>query len=294
VLIGFIQSLFLCVGFNPDIIFIKGGLVGVPVGMAAALSHKPYITHDSDAIPSLTTKIIGKWAKVSATGLPANKSDYPGRKLEFVGVPVSKDYNHVSEQEKLRLRRELSIPESAKIILITGGSLGAQRLNKEISPVVQKLIKNFPSIFIIHQTGKSKESFYPAEDIDPSRLQVTEFIQGLYRYSGAADIVITRSGATSIAELALQGKACIVVPNPELTGGHQTKNANKLLETKAVEVVTEDELNNNPDVLYEQIVNLLKNDKLTRSLEENISKLGISDASLKIANLLINTSKKDK
>jgi UDP-N-acetylglucosamine--N-acetylmuramyl-(pentapeptide) pyrophosphoryl-undecaprenol N-acetylglucosamine transferase len=289
---SFIQCLFLIKKTKPDIIFLKGGFVGLPLGLAAALLQKPFITHDSDSISSLTNKIVSKWAVYNATGMQKDLYTYPSYKTEFVGVPVGSEYVYITETLKNKYRNDLKIPENAKFILITGGSLGARRLNKYVVNIIDELFEEIDNLYVVHQVGKNNKYIY--KNIAKPSLIVVEFINDLYKYSGAADIVLTRSGANTVAELAVQGKPMVIVPNPELTGGHQTKNANVLLEKKAAVVLTEKELDSKPRILLEQLVDLLKNKIKCKDLSINVHKESVPDSANKIAMLLLSLVENNK
>lgn len=289
VLVGFFQSVSLIRKVKPDVILIKGGYVGVPVGLAAAFKHVPFITHDSDATPSLTTRVVGKWAAYNATGMPEHLYPYPEYKKRFVGVPVVAEYDYVTEQLNHSYRNDLDVPLDAKLLVVTGGSLGAHKLNKAMSIIIGELFEDIPGLYIIHQVGKGNTEVYG--DFKNPRLRVVEFIPNLYKFTGAADVVVTRSGATTIAELAVQGKATIIIPNPQLTGGQQSKNAEQLAAKHASVVILEKELSTNPTVLAANIASLLNNPKQQALLSENLHEEAVSDSASKIAVLLLSLAK---
>jgi UDP-N-acetylglucosamine--N-acetylmuramyl-(pentapeptide) pyrophosphoryl-undecaprenol N-acetylglucosamine transferase len=116
---------------------------------------------------------------------------------------------------------------------------------------------------------------------------VKEFFKDMYQYSAAADIVITRASATALAELAMQGKPVIVIPNPNLTGGHQLINGEEILKNNAGIVLPEPEVIKNPEILLTSIFRLLDNKKLSKELSDNISKLAVSDAAIQTAKILL-------
>ena len=285
VIIGFFQSILLIRHLKPDVIFLKGGYVGLPVGLAGALLEKAYVTHDSDSIPSLTNKLVAKWAVYNTTGMPKDLYSYPEYKTLFVGVPVAPEYKYITETIKNSSRKDINIPINAKLLLITGGSLGAIRLNKAVSDIVNTLFKEIKDLYIVHQVGKGNTSVY--KNIDNPRLKVVEFVNDLDKYSAAADIIITRSGANTVAELAVQGKATIIIPNPELTGGHQTMNASILKEKDAAIVISEGELKNDPSLLKNNILNLFKDNNKREEMGNNLRKVSVPDSSKKIAMLLL-------
>ena len=266
-------------------ILLKGGFVGVPVGLAAARKKIPFITHDSDALPGLANRLVAKWAHKHAVALPVENYSYKPEETVQVGVLVSEDYKAVDNNLLRNYRSELNLRVDARILVVTGGSLGARRLNQIIVKLVPSLLETYEDLIIIHQVGKGNQSAYG--DFTHNRLQVTEFFQGMYRYTGAADIVVTRAGANTLAELGVQGKACIIVPNPMLTGGHQTKNSDLLEKMNAALVVREgDQIETE---LKSAIIALLDKSDTRTTLAKNLQSVTIPDAANKLATLLLNT-----
>jgi UDP-N-acetylglucosamine--N-acetylmuramyl-(pentapeptide) pyrophosphoryl-undecaprenol N-acetylglucosamine transferase len=237
-LLGFAQSLWLIARVKPAAVFVKGGYVGLPAGAAAAFWRRPIITHDSDTVPGLTNRIVARWARLMTTAFSAEMYAYPPAKVRYVGVPVDEIFRPLTLAQQRALRERIGMIPDAQVVLVTGGSLGAVRLNQAVAAIVPKLLEKYPKLYIIHQTGAKSGTLYGA-DVDKRRLVAREFFKPLADYSGAADIVIARPGATTMAELGAQDKACIVVPSPFLAGGHQIKNAEHLAEQGAVIAVEE-------------------------------------------------------
>ena len=293
VLMGLWQSFWLLRRLKPEVIFIKGGFVGVPVGLAAAMRHMPFVTHDSDAIPGLANRIIARWAKVHAVALPKEVYVYPASTTVTVGVPVHHNYQPITDVKKLALRQTLGLGSYEQIILLTGGGLGAQRLNEAFAAILPDLLEEFPKLAVVELVGRAHEAVIKSHydhQLTPTqkeRVRVKGYVSDLYNYSGAADVIITRAGATTLAEFAVQGKACIVVPNPQLTGGHQTKNAHYLAEQGAVEVVEEDTLKSNPGQLKEAVTTLLKDKDKQDALGERLTKFAHPAAAKELAMVLL-------
>jgi len=290
--IGLFQSFLLLRRLRPDVIFIKGGFVGVPVGLAAAALKQPYITHDSDALPGLANRIIARWAKLHAVGQPKEVYAYPASKTVTVGVPVQSDYQPVTPDMQSQHKTELGI-NGEPVLCIAGGGLGAFRLNEALVAIAADLLANWPSLVILHQVGRSHE-FEVAQQYDTalnatvrSRVHVRGYVTDMYRLTGAADLVVARAGATNLAELALQAKPTIVVPNPLLTGGHQLKNATVLADQQAISVVSEDQLIHDPTLLLIAINDLLQSDSDRQLLSRNIAHLAHPTAAHDLAVLLL-------
>lgn len=298
VLIGLWQSFWLLRDLKPDVIFVKGGFVGVPVGLAAAALRIPYITHDSDALPGLANRIIAPWAKVHTVALPKEVYSYPVDKTVTVGVPLAHHYRPFTKQEAAVAREQIGIEPNGTMLLVTGGGLGAQRLNTAVAACVPDLLERYPGLTIVQLAGRANETdlrqhynkLLPAEY--QKRIVVKGFITNLHVYSGAADVVVTRAGATSIAEFAAQKKACIVVPNPLLTGGHQLKNAKVLADRKAVLLVSEEKLRQDEHALMPPLVELLDNPKRASQLGERLAQLDTGDSAKRLAMVLLEQAEK--
>jgi len=292
-LAGWRQSRRLLKEIKPDIIFIKGGFVGVPVGLAAASLRIPYITHDSDAVPGLANRIISRWATKHAVALPANLYKYPAAKTVTTGIPLRADFQTVTPDLKAKYRRELGIPLKAKLVFVIGGGQGSQRINRAVAEVLPHLLAEFRDLYVIHSVGRANQGEMTVvydemlSEGEQGRLQLYGFIDDVYRYSGAADIVVTRAGATNLAEFALQAKACIVIPSPFLAGGHQLKNAEYLAEQAAAIIVSETELLADPLRLARQLSDLLKNPKKQAELAKNLAQFAHPTASQDLADLIL-------
>jgi UDP-N-acetylglucosamine--N-acetylmuramyl-(pentapeptide) pyrophosphoryl-undecaprenol N-acetylglucosamine transferase len=292
VLAGIWQSFWLLGRLHPEVIFVKGGFVGVPVGLAAAVRHIPFITHDSDAIPGLANRIIAHWAATHAVALPKEAYAYPAHKTVTVGVPVQGGFVPVSSALQAQYRRELGL-DSDKILFVTGGGNGAQRLNEAVAGVLPELLEEFHDLAVVQAVGRQHEA--QVKKLNEAKLTTEQqgrvivkgYIEDLYRYSGAADVIIMRAGATNLAEFAIQGKACLVVPNPQLTGAHQTKNAQYLAKQHAVEVVEEAQLKQDPTILKQRIKDLLTNERKQIELATSIAKLAHISAAHDLAVLLL-------
>jgi UDP-N-acetylglucosamine--N-acetylmuramyl-(pentapeptide) pyrophosphoryl-undecaprenol N-acetylglucosamine transferase len=280
---------------QPQVIFIKGGFVGVPVGLAAARLHIPYITHDSDAVPGLANRIISRWAVRHAVALPPEVYDYPAAKTVMTGIPLQKEFEPVTTKLKQQYRKELDLPAKAPLLFTIGGGLGAQRVNQALSSAIPHLIREFPDLYVVQAAGRNHEAAVAGEyqkemsAAEQGRVQVFGYIEDVYRYSGAADVIITRAGATNLAEFALQGKACIVVPSPVLVGGHQLKNAQYLAEQHAALVIDETELTADPNRLARLTSDLLRDTARQDQLAEQLAQFAKPDATEELAKLILET-----
>jgi len=298
VLIGIVQSLWLLRRLRPQVVFVRGSFVGVPIGIAAGLLKIPIITHDSDAIPGLTHRLIARWTTIHAVALPKEVYRYPAAKTVTVGVPISHHYAKLTAAAVRTARETIGVSNEQRLVLMTGGGHGAGRLNESTMEIAPALLTRYPELVLVILAGRihaetlSKKYNNSLTADMRNRLRIESFVSNLYDYSAVADVVITRAGGTSMAEFAAQAKACVVVPNPELTGGHQTKNAQVLADRQAVIIVTEAELRKDKRALLAPIVDLLDHPEAARDMAEKLHSLGHPDAAKRLAMLLLEQVKR--
>ena len=294
IIIGLFQSYIIIRKCKPDVLFTRGGYISVPVAIAAKLNRVPFITHDSDSIASLTNRILAPYAKYNAVSVDSEEYPYSDLKKIITGIPISSNFKYVDEKLKNIYRTELNIPINSKVILIIGGGLGSVIINESFLNIANKLINDIPEIWIIHIVGlnnfeKMKKDYLKnVGSLD--RIKVFGFIDDVYKYSGAADLIITRAGATNIAEFSTQGKECIIVPSPFLTGGHQVKNANYLLKNEAAIILDEKDIVEE-EYFYNKIIELMQDQNLRDKISKNILKLSNTTATTKIVDLILSIKK---
>ncbi len=297
VLVGIGQSRQLMKRIKPDIIFSRGGFVSVPVCLGGHLHGVPYITHDSDKVPSLANRLIARWAALHAVALPKEVYKYPPAKTVTTGVPTSSDFVPVTPELKSRYRQEIGVPQKAKLLFIIGGGLGSQRVNRAVGDAVPHLLGEFSDLHVVHGTGQANEAEMQVlyderlSQAEQARVQIFGFKPDVYHYSGAADVIICRGGATNLAEFATQGKACIVIPSSFLTGGHQLENARYLADQSAALVINEEDLAADSNRLAKKASQLLHDAKRQAELGRNLSKFAIPDAAHNLAELIISQAR---
>ncbi len=284
---GTIQSVRLLRRIRPDAIFLKGGFVSVPIGLAAKICKIPYITHDSDAIPGLANRLTAKNAIYNTTAMDTSLYPYDSGRVRQVGIPLLREYRKVTKDIKAKSREQLCLRSDNKVLVSVGGGLGAQKINRALVRASIELLKD-DKLVIYHITGKKlyKETEKMYESVHdgavPDRVHLIDFSAELFTLTEACDIAITRAGATNIAEFAMQAKPIIVVPNPALTGGQQLENAKVLEKSNSALILIEDEL----DSLSVLVKSLFSNQPEMHRLSEAIHKLAAPNAALKIAKLL--------
>ncbi|HUD05577.1 MAG TPA: UDP-N-acetylglucosamine--N-acetylmuramyl-(pentapeptide) pyrophosphoryl-undecaprenol N-acetylglucosamine transferase [Candidatus Saccharimonadales bacterium] len=294
VIVGVIQSWFLLRKIRPNIILTSGGFVGVPVGIAASSLKIPYITHDLDGVPGLANRLISRRAAAHAVALPKENYNYPAANTYTVGVPVSAKFTTVGKSEQKKFKEELGVSKFNKMLFITGGGLGAKNLNAQFISIIHKLLDRYNDLVIIHGAGRANEDHVRKQynatisDDETNRVIVKGFIEDLYRYSGAADVVVSRAGATAIAEFAIQGRACVIIPNPLLTNGHQIKNAEALRKMSAAIILSENEISKDENKLLDTICQLLESPESREQISDAISKISHPNSAHDLAKILIN------
>ena len=290
VLRGLWQSFWLIRRLKPDVIFTRGGFVSVPVAIGGKLNHIPYITHDSDSVPSLANRLIARWAHMHAVALPPDVYPYPLSKTVMVGIPVSAQYVPVTQALRETYRQELGLNAFKHVIFITGGGNGARRLNEEVVMNSRYLLARYPELCLVHVTGRALEDetnvAYDQAELGGARtrVKVQGFVHDLYRYSGAADVVVARGGATNLAEFAIQGTACLLVPSKQL--GWNVKNSAVLAKRQAIVELSEDQADQ-PERLGRALSELLDNDTARLRLGMKISELGRPDAAQRLAHMIV-------
>lgn len=286
---GIWQSYRLLRTLRPDVIFTRGGFVSVPVALGGALNHIPYVTHDSDSTPSLANRLIARWAHTHAVALPKELYPYPENKTQMVGIPVNAQYVQVTSELQKQYRKELGLEQYEQMIFITGGGNGARQLNTVVCENTRYLLGAHPGLVIVHVAGRALENetnaAYDALNLGEARkrVEVYGFVNGLYRYSGAADVVVARGGATNLAEFALQHKACLIVPSKQL--GWNVKNSAALAERKAIMQLTEEQAEQ-PERLGRTLSTLLDNETQRKELGNRLGKLAQPDAGRLLAAML--------
>lgn len=289
---GFIQSIWLLIWWRPNVIFVKGGYVGLPVGLAAACLRVPLVTHDSDVLPGLTNRILSRYAKKLCVGLPTKYyKTYPSIKTVQTGIPIRAEYVPVTSHQQHAARQEMGIPDNATVIAVVGGSLGAVRLNDAFINVADELLTQ-KSTYILHVCGARQYEeiarFYESlPKAKKKRTQLWSFTDSIYKITAASTLVISRAGATSIAELGMQKKPVLVVPNPILTGGHQTYNAKLLLADKSVLVVSEQQLDDHAFNFGIYIQDALNDTKTLNQIANNLHNNTKPRAAANIARIIV-------
>lgn len=257
---------------RPDVIFLKGGFVGLPVGIVARLYHIPYVIHESDAVPGLANRMLMKKAKVIATSIESETED---DRVVHTGVPVAEEFKKISESKQKSLKKAFGFDENKPLVVMTGGSQGSQHMNEAMREILPEMLK-FASVGMVVGRKHYEEmvDLKKYEEWDKAHLQsnfrMWKFNSAMNELLGAADVVISRAGATTIAELAALSKAVILVPFEKLPGGHQVKNAEKLVAQEAVAMIGDERMVEQPGLLLELTQKLIRSPKVRKDLASNL------------------------
>jgi UDP-N-acetylglucosamine--N-acetylmuramyl-(pentapeptide) pyrophosphoryl-undecaprenol N-acetylglucosamine transferase len=286
IIAGFIQSIIKLIIWRPDVVFTKGGFVCLPVGIAAWLLRIPLVIHDSDAHPGLTNRILAKFATAIATGAELHNYPYPAKISRYIGVPINPVYKPMTHEKRQQLKQQLGFDEKRPLVTVTGGGLGAENINVAVAKCLPNLL---PMANVILISGaKLYDEMRAITPHNDTRFQLHGFIsENMVDYLGAADIVITRAGATTILELAALAKPVVLIPSPYLSGGHQLKNAADLAKYSAVEMIDERELDINPQLLVDTLTVLFANKIRLVTLAKNFHELAKPHAAKDMADMIL-------
>ena len=250
----------------------------------------PLVIHDSDAHPGLTNRVLSKWATLIATGAPLEFYSYPVEKTRYVGIPISSDFHEFSDKERQSAKQQWGISDKHPLIVITGGGLGAGRINNTVVLILDDLLK-LGSVVLVSGVGQYDE-LRAITPVNNNRFQLHSFVsKDMAKLLGAADVVVTRAGATTILELAALAKPTILIPNGKLTGGHQLKNAAVYLEKGAVMVVDDNKMLDDPQILVSSVRDLLSNPERARKMARLFASFVRPNAARDVADMIISVAK---
>ncbi len=291
--IGIVQSLIYFLFNKPDVVFCKGGYVCVPVGVVAHMFKVPLVIHDSDTHPGLTNRFLSHWAKKIATGMPTRYYQYSKKKMTYTGIPVNADFQAVDSKTQAESKTNLGLDPNLPLVLVTGGGTGAKQLNITLSNVAEELLE--AGWQIVQLTGKNKDdksrSSREKLPIDLQTSWVIEEFAEILPYVQAADVIVSRAGATAMQEFANAKKTVVMVPSPYLTGGHQLKNAQMFNENNAAFVLQESLLASSPQELVIALEELRTDPKQSKQLATNLhTHFAKPNASKELAKIILDIS----
>lgn len=290
VIFGFIQSFFKLIVWRPDVVFTKGGYVCLPVGIAAKLLGIPLVIHDSDAHPGLTNRVLARWADWIGTGAPLEFYNYPASKAKYVGIPISDEFKQFSKAQQIDAKKQWDVDPKKPLVVITGGGLGAKRVN-DLAMDTRNDLAKFCTVVLLSGAGQYDElrQIAPKNTKD---FQLHAFVsKGMASLLGAADVVVSRAGATATLELAALVKPTILMPNGKLTGGHQLKNAMVYEKGRAVIVLDENKLMEEPQDFVKAIKKLIDNPSEAMEMAKRFNKFARPEAAKDMADMVLSLVK---
>ncbi len=279
--LGFIQALWHLFVWMPDVIFSKGGYGSLPVVLVGWLYLIPVITHESDSIPGIATRLGGKFSKRIAISFRQAEEFFPEKKTALIGNPV-RDLCLSGDKEEAK--KVFQIVDSKPVILVLGGSQGARPIDQTILSILPQLFGKYE---IIHQCRKedyndikkqteSAENYHAYSFLDENQLKAVFLL---------ADLVISRAGAGGIFEIAACGKPSILIPLPDSASGHQRENA--FIYAKAGATTVIEQVNLTPNILLNEIEKIISNPRLIQKMSQNAKKFAIPEAGQRIAEEII-------
>jgi UDP-N-acetylglucosamine--N-acetylmuramyl-(pentapeptide) pyrophosphoryl-undecaprenol N-acetylglucosamine transferase len=274
--------------FKPDAAVGTGGYVCYPVLKAAHEMGVPTAVHESNAVPGLTTKMLSDSMDCIMVGFEESRSFYKHpERVTVTGTPVRGDFARYS---KTSARAELGIPADRPLVVSVWGSLGAGHMNELMTEFIT-LSGRDPGFSLIHSSGNAgyepmiKTLKEKAPDYEKNGMDVREYIYDMPRVMAAADLVMCRAGASTLAELTYMGKPVILVPSPNVTNNHQEKNARVIENAGGAKVFLEGEFD--AMALLDTVKGLLASPEEMESMAAAMKDLAVPDSADRIAELVL-------
>jgi len=267
--------------FKPDAVIGVGGYSSFPVLRSAQSMKIPTFIHESNSLPGKSNIMLGKRATEIFVPSEGMEKYFPAEKIKITGNPVRKALlQNIPREEALKF---FGLQLEMKTVFVMGGSLGAKSINETIQENIDLFKKN--NLQLIWQTGKSFAPEAAKAEEERSNIWSNAFIDKMENAYAAADVVISRSGAMTVAELCVVAKPAIFVPYPFAAEDHQTVNASVLVSKKSALMVPDAKTKSE---LFPCLLQLVNDEQLMKELKENISKLGNVNADEVIATAILN------
>jgi UDP-N-acetylglucosamine--N-acetylmuramyl-(pentapeptide) pyrophosphoryl-undecaprenol N-acetylglucosamine transferase len=257
--------------FKPDVAIGTGGFASGPLLQVAASKGVPSLIQEQNSYPGITNKILAKRANKICVAYDGLERFFPSKKMIKTGNPVRQDLLSI-ENKSVEAKDFFHLKHGKITVLVLGGSLGAKRINE----LVEDKLEFFQTqnVQVIWQCGKLYYNSYRQYD-DLEYMQVHAFLNKMDMAYAAADIIISRAGASSVSELCIVGKPVIFIPSPNVAEDHQTKNANAIVDKNGAILIKEEDLEIDFENKFSQIVN--SPDK-QQELGKNIKELALVNA----------------
>lgn len=276
--------------FAPDAVIGTGGYVCGPVLLVAALKHIPTIIHEQNVVPGLTNRILSRFVDKIAISFDQSAQYFkvPTGKVEVTGNPVREE---IMTSDRTESRRALGFVVDKPVILIVGGSRGAERLNQMSIALIEWIIKQRRPFQVLLSTGNAQYETVlddlrskSIDLLEYKNVKVLPYIYDMGQALAAADLIISRAGAIALAEITAIGLPAVLIPSPNVANNHQEYNARMLEREGAALVVLEKDLT--ADKFIDVIDNLMKDKEKLKKMADNSKMLGITDAAERIYDIL--------
>ena len=259
--------------FNPDVVIGCGGYVTAPVIWASHKLGKKTFIHEQNSVVGLANKYLSYYVDKVGVSFEETLDKFPKNKAILTGNPCSEKAVYVEPANK----KDYKLSKDKKLVLIVMGSLGSKTVNEELTNNISKFKnKDYEVLFV---TGNNY--YDKVKDIKvPNNVKIVPFIKELPTVMKVCDLMVSRAGASTMAEISALAIPTIFIPSPYVTNNHQYKNASVLVEKQAAILIEEKNLT--MDNLVSEIDNILSNKKEYDKIKKNLSKLGIKDSSMRI------------
>jgi UDP-N-acetylglucosamine--N-acetylmuramyl-(pentapeptide) pyrophosphoryl-undecaprenol N-acetylglucosamine transferase len=265
--------------FKPDVVIGTGGFASGPLLQMANSAGIPTVIQEQNSFPGITNKLLSKKANAICVAYENLERFFPKEKMILTGNPVRQDLIEI-DSKRVEGQAHFNLDSNKKTILVLGGSLGARRINQ----LIEKELNFFAThdVQLLWQCGKLYFDEY--QKYNSKNVQVMAFIERMDLVYAAADIVISRAGASSVSELCIVGKPIIFIPSPNVAEDHQTKNAQSVADKNGAILIKENEL----DATFESTFSeLIANESKLRELSQNSKKLALPNATKAIVEEII-------
>jgi UDP-N-acetylglucosamine--N-acetylmuramyl-(pentapeptide) pyrophosphoryl-undecaprenol N-acetylglucosamine transferase len=266
--------------FRPDVVIGTGGFASGAVLKVASILGIPTVIQEQNSYPGITNKLLSKKANKICVAYENLERFFPKENMILTGNPVRQDLISVSEKRNEALEY-FHLDPSKKTLLVLGGSLGARRINQLIAKELKWLLSL--DVQIIWQCGKVYFDEYKHFS-ETENVEVVSFIDRMDFVYAAADVVISRSGASSVSELCIVGKPVIFIPSPNVAEDHQTKNAQAIVDKHGAVLLKESQLDAEFNIVFESI---LKDRGKQDDLSKNITALALPNATKDIVKEIV-------
>jgi UDP-N-acetylglucosamine--N-acetylmuramyl-(pentapeptide) pyrophosphoryl-undecaprenol N-acetylglucosamine transferase len=285
--LSFAKALRVLADFKPKAVIGTGGYVCGPVVLAASVCRIPTLIHEQNALPGITNRLLAYVVTTVAITFPETAGRLPKHtRVILTGLPVRAEFG---DCEKQKARRLLNLPENGSLVVSFGGSQGAKSINKAM-PEVIKYFRNKADLHFLHITGPAQYDDFILElkqcfvDPDYGNNSIKPYLHEMHLALAAADLIVCRAGAATLAEITVIGKPAVLIPYPYASGNHQELNAISLKKSGAAVVIKDSYLTGK--ILAEQVGNLLADPIRLKEMSLASKKLGHPEALEKILECL--------